>query len=1016
VEENFTVTLTNLNEPATGAVSVTGTPVIGQTLSVSNTLSDPDGLGTITYQWYRDGQPIVLGGTLKDGVDGVDGLNCANQMVLSSDGNFAYVTGTTDDAVSWYKRNASTGALTYAGVLKDGINGVYGLDGASGLTLSSDGNHLYVTGHGANAVSWFKRNASTGALTYLGILFDGVDGVDGLDSASGVTLSSDGKHAYVTGTTDDAVSWYKRNASTGALTYAGVLKDGINGVYGLDGAIGLTLSSDGNQLYVTGRAANAVSWYKRNTSTGALTYAGMLKDGVNGVDGLDDARDLTLSADGNFAYVTGISDDAVSWYKRNASTGALTYRGMLKDGVGGVDGFDNAHSLALSTDENHLYVTGWKDDAVSWYQRNANTGALTYGGMLQDGVNGVDGLSSANGVRLSSDGNHAYVTGWHDKAVSWFTRDPLTGALSYGPVSGANYTLTAADLGKTITVVASYVDGGSTAESVTSTATSMVTAPALSDSNFMTAVNLWFANQAEAISTYGHISNWNVSSVTNMAYAFKDRTNFNEDISGWDMSNVTTIGGMFQGASLFNQPIGNWNVSKVEWMTEAFSGASSFNQPIGNWDVSAVHQMGYMFANATSFNQNIGDWDTSSVTIMNGMFSGATSFNKPIGNWDVSAVEAMGYMFRDATSFDQDISSWNVSNVSVMHSMFKGATSFNQPIGIWDVSSANKTWAMFQNADSFNRFLGDWNSSSVTNMSYMFAGADSFNSSIAGWDIKNVNNFENMFSDNQLSKVIKKEIQLAFSSNPNWPYDWADDEPYEPGEGDGDGHETMEPGDGDGGGGDTSKPESFELELRGQVISENRPAGTEVGRFVIYNESGEDVSSDFEFEISSSSGNVPEKVTPSEDQGGEDGSSPVNGITSLTFNRQNWFTLSNVSLKMENISGGTQAFEWPKQAFSFDQRYAIDIARDDKTKAKVNDNKAGDPANLFEDWGEISGDTIRIGDNWKISSIETTNGKVEKFTIDYSMSADTEATTGTTHPSFTIDKDGSPENASFFGL
>jgi surface protein len=504
----------------------------------------------------------------------------------------------------------------------------------------------------------------------------------------------------------------------------------------------------------------------------------------------------------------------------------------------------------------------------------------------------------------------------------------------------------------------------------------------IDDTNFQTAVNLWFDNQSEAISTYGHISNWNVSSVTNMAYAFKDRTNFNEDISGWDMSNVTTIGGMFQGASLFNQPIGNWNVSKVEWMTEAFSGASSFNQPIGNWDVSAVHQMGYMFANATSFNQNIGDWDTSSVTIMNGMFSGATSFNKPIGNWDVSAVEAMGYMFRDAESFNQDLGGWDVSKVTTMRYMFDEASSFNQPIG-------------------------NWNTTSVTNFNYMFSSAHSFNQDVSGWDVSLVTRMTDMFLNaKSLSESNKRLIHDSFSSNPNWPYDWADDETYEPGDGDGDGHETMEPGDGDGGGGDSSKPESFELELRGQVISENRPAGTEVGRFVIYNESGEDVSSDFEFEISSSSGNVPEKVTPSEDQGGEDGSSPVNGITSLTFNRQNWFTLSNVSLKMENISGGTQAFEWPKQAFSFDQRYAIDIARDDKTKAKVNDNKAGDPANLFEDWGEISGDTIRIGDNWKISSIETTNGKVEKFTIDYSMSADTEATTGTTHPSFTIDKDG----------
>ena len=53
---------------------------------------------------------------------------------------------------------------------------------------------------------------------------------------------------------------------------------------------------------------------------------------------MDDAYIVTLSSDGNHAYVTGYNDDAVSWYERNASTGALTYGGVLKDGVGGVDG------------------------------------------------------------------------------------------------------------------------------------------------------------------------------------------------------------------------------------------------------------------------------------------------------------------------------------------------------------------------------------------------------------------------------------------------------------------------------------------------------------------------------------------------------------------------------------------------------------------------------------------------------------------------------------------------------
>ena len=496
-EGNFTVTLSNANDPATGTVTISGTAEVGQTLSVSNSLSDPDGIGAITYTWYRDGHPIIYGGTLKDGVNGVDGLDGAERITLSSDGNHAYATGYEDNAVSWYERNASTGALNYGGLLKDGVDGVDGLDSAIGVTLSTDGYHAYVT-VGMKCGELVTRNPVTGALTYVGMLKDGVNGVEGLDGAWGVTLSLDGKHAYFTGGNDDAVSWYERNASTGALTYGGMLKDGVNGVDGLDGAKIVSLSSDGDHAYVTSYFDKAVSWYERNASTGSLTYRGMLKDGVDGVDGLDGARIVSLSSDGDHAYVTGQHDDAVSWYERNATTGALNYGGLLKDGVNGVDGLDGARIVSLSSDGDHAYVTSYFDKAVSWYERNASTGSLTYRGMLKDGVDGVDGLDGANSVTLSADGNHAYVTGQDDDAVSWFTRDPVTGALYYGYASGANYTLTEADLGKSITVTASYTDGGSFEHNITSPGTSIIQPPSytpLTDSNFQTAVNLWFVTK-----------------------------------------------------------------------------------------------------------------------------------------------------------------------------------------------------------------------------------------------------------------------------------------------------------------------------------------------------------------------------------------------------------------------------------------------------------------------------------------------------------------------------------------
>ena len=184
----------------------------------------------------------------------------------------------------------------------------------------------------------------------------------------------------------------------------------------------------------------------------------------------------------------------------------------------------------------------------------------------------------------------------------------------------------------------------------------------ITNNNIQVAVDLWGNDQNTAQNTYGHISTWDTSLVTDMSYLFQNWTSFNEDINGWNTSNVTNMQGMF-----FN--------------------AHAFNRDLNSWDTSEVRNMFTMFWDANEFNGKINGWNTSNVTNMMSMFNKASVFNQDIGNWNTSGVTNMAFMFYNASAFNQPINTngdkWNTSNVINMMSMFEGANDFNQDLSDW---------------------------------------------------------------------------------------------------------------------------------------------------------------------------------------------------------------------------------------------------------------------------------------------------------------------------------------------
>jgi len=267
----------------------------------------------------------------------------------------------------------------------------------------------------------------------------------------------------------------------------------------------------------------------------------------------------------------------------------------------------------------------------------------------------------------------------------------------------------------------------------------------IDESNYNVALEKYVTSKAEAVATYGEISEWDVSAVQDMTSSFEKLTDFNEDISNWDTSNVVVMDKMFAGAKNFNQDISKWNVAKVKSMKGMFNEAFKFNQNLNKWDVSSVAVFQQMF-DRTSFNGDISRWDTSSANNMMAMFKHNEVFNRDISKWDVSSVSLIGEMFMGCIHFNQDISKWDVSNAMNLEGMFQDTVDFNQNLSKWDVSNNLVFNKLFRGAHSFNGDISKWDTSKGTSMHGMF---ENFRHSvdISKWDVSKVKNMEEMFKN-----------------------------------------------------------------------------------------------------------------------------------------------------------------------------------------------------------------------------------------------------------------------------
>ena len=203
-------------------------------------------------------------------------------------------------------------------------------------------------------------------------------------------------------------------------------------VDGLRYARSVASSPDGRNLYVgCGFLANTLVVLARDDDTGELSHLETHFDGVGGVDGLSAAHSIAVTPDGRHVYVAAWRDDAVSVFERDADSGSLTFVTAYFDDVGGVDGLEGAQSVVSSPAGDHLYVVGGGEATLAVFERAQTTGELDFVEVHYASRDGVVGLNNTPFAAVSPDGRNVYVGGEQGGVLAVFARDTSTGRLSF---------------------------------------------------------------------------------------------------------------------------------------------------------------------------------------------------------------------------------------------------------------------------------------------------------------------------------------------------------------------------------------------------------------------------------------------------------------------------------------------------------------------------------------------------------------------------------------------------------
>ncbi len=343
-----------------------------------------------------------------------------------------------------------------------------GFNGAGPLTVSNDGQNVYVGNLGHGDTVSFTRGPG-GALTTLG----GVPADATTDGIQQFATEGAGVFGAVADndTANGGVAAYARGTD-GKLTLANVVADNCpqgqacaaDDDNGLDTVFGVTVAPDGKHVYAVsggggggvggggiGGGLGALTVFSRDQATQTIaeqqcvpavaTSAGLCA--TTDSPALIDASGVAVSPDGKFLYTTTADGDLVGFdlVQSGAKAGQIGSQVnclsafAIPDGCQQSSGIEKANALAISPDGRDVYVAA--NEGIGALHRDTATGALSFTqcftSILDPACTKDTALQKSGfGVVVSPDGRYVYFGGGTDSLgyVVAYVRDAESGTLT----------------------------------------------------------------------------------------------------------------------------------------------------------------------------------------------------------------------------------------------------------------------------------------------------------------------------------------------------------------------------------------------------------------------------------------------------------------------------------------------------------------------------------------------------------------------------------------------------------